>query len=51
VVVLSLALPESHDDRKTSVVLAAVESADGVRTLENASDMLSRSPCHKRVEC
>ena len=36
---LSLALPESHKVRKTSVVLAPVESANDVRT----SDMLSRS--------
>lgn len=35
-------LPESHDVRKTSVVLA-VESEIDVRTLENTSDMLSRN--------
>jgi hypothetical protein len=41
--VLLLALPESHDFRKISVVLAPVESANDVRTLGNTSDMLSRS--------
>jgi hypothetical protein len=40
---LSLCLPESHNVRKTSVVLAPVKSANDVRTLKDTSDMLSRS--------